>query len=151
MEPGAGALGPAPLRPVAEPPLQRRDVGLLDGKARGHGVAPKALQQIGGALQGLKDGQVVHAPAGALAHAVFQRDHKRGPAELVRQARGHNAHHALVPALAVEDDGPVVPALGQHPLHAAVKDLPLQRLALAVQLAQPLGQGQGHGDVVAQE
>ena len=102
-------------------------------------MAAKALQQGGAALQQLEQVHAPPGPAGAFPHALVQADHKGGAGELLGQAGGHDAHHPLVPLLVGQDDGPGLGLLRQA-LDALLKDVPLDGLALPVQVAQGLGQ-----------
>ena len=123
-----------------------------DGEAGGQRVAAEALQQLGAALQRLKQVEAPEAPAGALAPAVLEADHKGGAGEALGQAGGHDAHHPLVPPLSGQDDAAA--GSGALPLQtgqALGKDLPLDVLSLPVELAQLVGELLGPAGVLGEQ
>ena len=112
-----------------------------DGEASRLGVAAKALQQVAALFQGGEQREPAAAAAGAFPTVALQADHKRGHPIPLRQTRGHDAHHALMPVLTGQDDGaaPQGGALIQQG-GALAEDVLLHQLPLSVQLAQLLRQ-----------
>ena len=78
----------------------------------------------------------------AAAGGAVEADHDRGPAELLGEARGDDADHALVPALAGEHEHGVLGGIGAFPGGGARLDQHrgLDRLALLVELVRLHGQ-----------
>ena len=113
------------------------DVGLLDRKARGELVPAEPDKQIGAGLQRGKEIEAPVAAARALAHAAGEVDHEARTGEFFAQARGHDAHHALVPVLAGEHERIALARRQQlHLFDRAGEDLLLHALPLAVEVAQ---------------
>ena len=75
---------------------------------------------------------------------AVEADHDAGQAEFLGQAAGGYAYHALVPALAGQDYGPVGRAAAQQ-LVRLLPDAVLQLLPLPVHAAELLRQGLGLG------
>ena len=71
-------------------------------------MAAETQQQFLALFQGGEQVEAAEAAAGTFAHLPAQMDHKTGAGILLAQAGGHDAHHALVPVLAGEDQGAAV-------------------------------------------
>ena len=102
--------------------------------------AASSQQQVLAALQRSKQVEAAPAAAGALAGGAVQVDHKAGAGILLGKAAGHDAHHALMPAAALQHQRAAVAVgqVGDHLLRLGVDGL-LHVLALAVQSAQLTG------------
>ncbi len=90
------------------------------------------------------------AAGAGLAVVPIQADEKGRTGEFLGDAAGHDANHALVPALVGQDDGLRRLSGGQH-LNGLAVDFRLHGLALAVELAQGLGKLRGPAGVVGEK
>ena len=140
LQGGWGCPGPqGPLQTLPQAAGEKRDVLLPHGEAGGQGVAAEALQQVTALCQPLKQVHTAPGAARALPHPVVQADHKRRAAVPLRQAGGHDAHHALVPLRIGQQHRPLLGGPVQ-PIHTLPENLALNGLPLPVQGAQLLGQ-----------
>ena len=76
-----------------------RDVGALDGQARGGAVAAVALQDLGGGVQPAEQVEARDRAARARALGAVERDQHARAVVALGDARGDDADHARVPAV----------------------------------------------------
>ena len=111
-----------------------------DREARGRAMAAEALELVrAGGQPGVQVERRDRAPRARPALAV-ERDDDDGAAVALDEARGDDADHARVPALAGDDEGARLALLGRARLDrgdGGAHDLALDRLALAVPLLEP--------------
>ncbi len=122
-------------------------------------MPPEAGEQVRARADREEQRKPRHTPAGALCLVPIARNHHAGLAEPLRHARGHNADHTGVPALARRDEDAVVQQrrVFIELLHHLCEDVGLDAAALAVVAADfgrkpagffgRLGRQQAHGAV----
>ena len=122
----------------------------LDGKAGSQLVTAVALQQVRDLGQGGEQIEAPIAPGGGLAPVAVHADQEGGAVVLLRQAGGHDAHHALVPGLPCQDDGL---GLGIRPQHfgGLLIDHSLHLLPLPIEPAEIRCQSLGLVGVLGQK
>ena len=113
-------------------------------------MAAEALEILRAGAQGVIQVEAAEAAARALAALAVAADHDRRQVELLAQARGGDADHALVPRVARKHE--------RHPRRVAARDgrgllpdLLLELLPLAVELAEAGGVAVGIGAVTGQQ
>ena len=132
-----GLAAPEAAGVVVHPLAEGGDVRLVNGKAGRQLVAAEAQQQILAVFQRRKEVEAAPAAAGALAGGAVEVDHKAGTGIFFGEAAGHDAHHALMPAAALQHQRTPLPFghMGDHLLRLGVDGL-LYILPLPVQGAQ---------------
>ena len=135
---------------LAERAAEAVDILAPDRQPGRQRVAAKALEILRAGAQGVVQVEAAEAAARALAALAVAADHDRRQVELLAQARGGDADHALVPRVACEHE--------RHPRRVAARDgrgllpdLLLERLPLAVELAEPGGVAVGLAAVLGQQ
>ena len=98
-------------------------------------MAAKVLQKMAAGGQQLKQVQIPPGAARPFAQSAVQTDHKARAGVFLRQAGGHNAHHALVPLVPSQYNDPLLWFYVQM-LDTLLKDFSLNALAFPVQFAQ---------------
>ena len=124
-----------------------------DGEPRGHVVAAEALQQVAAGEQGRMQIEARDAPARALADVAVEGDQEGGPAVSLDHARGDDADHAGMPALAREHEAGIALQVGGllDLLQRLVEHALVERLPLDVEPLEPLRQRGGLRRVVAEQ
>ena len=143
-------IGRVPAVILAERAAEAVDILAPDRQPGRQRVAAEALEILRAGAQGVVQVEAAEAAARALAAIAVAADHDRRQVELLAQARGGDADHALVPRVACEHE--------RHPRRVAARDgrgllpdLLLERLPLAVELAEPGGVAVGLAVVLGQQ
>ena len=95
---------------------QLRDARRSQREADRVRVAAEAHEDIVAAFERFEQMEAGDGAAGAVGLAVFMAEHERGTAGALDHARGEDAEHAAMPAVAIDDE-------------AAVSDRPYRRRA----------------------
>ena len=111
----------------------------LAGHAHGARVAAKTHQHVGALLDGVEEVDRAHRAARAAGDAVADGEDDRRDVVAVDDARGHDALHALVPALAAHHDAVAHLALLGDLDHSLVTELCLDLAAVGVDLFELAG------------
>ena len=133
---------------------ERVDVLLLDRQARGGAVTAPAPEQAGARAERAVQVERGDRAAGALPVAVRARDEHDRAVVALDEPRGDDADHALVPVGAGDGVGAAGALLGRPRLdlgHGLAEDPALDRLALAVQLLERVGEPARLGLVLGEE
>ena len=135
---------------LAERAAEAVDILAPDRQPGRQRVAAEALEILRAGAQGVVQVEAAEAAARALAALAVAADHDRRQVKFLAQARGGDADHALVPRVAREHE--------RHPRRVAARDgrgllpdLLLERLPLAVELAEPGGVAVGILVVLCQQ
>ncbi len=102
-------------------------------------MAAKAHQHVGALLDGVEEVDRPHRAARAAGDAVANGEDDRRYVVAVDDARGHDALHALVPALAAHDDAVAHFALLGDLGHSLLAKLGLDLAAVGVDLFELAG------------
>ena len=140
-------------RDPAEALAERLQVLAPDREPRGHVVAAEALQQVAAGEQRRVEIEAGDAPARALADVAVEGDEERRPAVALHHARGDDADHAGMPAVAREHEAGVALQVGDllDLLERLVEDPLVQRLPLDVEPLQPPRQRGGLVRIVGEQ
>ena len=108
------------------------ELGCLDGHTHRTGMSAATNQQVGTALDGVKQVDFAHRATRAARDTVLDREQQRRHVIAVGQTACHDALDALVPALATHDDCASA-VIGLLDLcHGIARELRLDLTALAV-------------------
>ena len=135
---------------LAERAAEAVDVFSPDGQPGRQRVAAEALEILRAGAQGVIQVEAAKAAARALAALAVAADHDRRQVELLTQARGGDADHALMPRVAREHERRAR-RIAARDGRGFLPDLLLKLLPLAVELAEPGGVAVGVGAVIGQQ
>ena len=135
---------------LAERAAEAVDVFPPDGQPGRQRVAAEALEILRAGAQGVIQVEAAEAAARALAALAVAADHDRRQVELLTQARGGDADHALMPRVACEHER-CARRIAARDGRGLLPDLLLELLPLAVELAEPGGVAVGVGTVTGQQ